>query len=38
MVQFARKGIILVMSSTDERRRYIVTPSLIGWDHNQNDP
>ena len=31
-------GIILGMGSTNERRRYIVTSSLIGWAHIQNDP
>ena len=25
------------MSSASERRRYIVTSSLIGWAHTQND-
>ena len=32
------KGIILSMSSGNERPCYIVTSSLIGWAHNQNDP
>ena len=31
-------GIILSMGSANERRRYYVTPSLIGWTHTQNDP
>ena len=31
-------GIILGMSAANERRRYYVTPSLIGWAHAQNDP
>ena len=31
-------GIILGMGSANERRRYIVTSSLIGWAHTQNDP
>ena len=31
-------GIILCMGSANERRRYIVTSSLIGWTHIQNDP
>ena len=31
-------GIILWMRPVTERRRYIVTPSLIGWVHTQNDP
>ena len=26
------------MGSVNERRRYIATPSLIGWAHTQNDP
>ena len=30
--------IILGVSSANERRRYIVTSSLIGWTHTQNDP
>ena len=30
-------GIILGMGSVNERRRYIVTASLIGWAHTQND-
>ena len=30
-------GIILCMRPGNERRRYIVTPSLIGWAHTQND-
>ena len=31
-------GIISCMRPTNERRRYIVTSSLIGWAHTQNDP
>ena len=31
-------GIILWMRPANERRRYIVTSSLIGWAHRQNDP
>ena len=31
-------GIILWMRPTNERRRYNVTSSLIGWAHLQNDP
>ena len=31
-------GVILGMGSANERRRYIVTSSLIGWAHTQNDP
>ena len=30
-------GIILGMGSATERRRYIESPSLIGWAHSQND-
>ena len=31
-------GINLCMHPANERRRYIVTSSLIGWAHTQNDP
>ena len=31
-------GIILGMGLAKERRRYYVTPSLIGRAHTQNDP
>ena len=31
-------GIILDMGSANERRRYIIMSSLIGWAHSQNDP
>ena len=31
-------GIILGMGTANGRRRYYVTPSLIGWAHTQNDP
>ena len=31
-------GIILWMRPANERRRYNVTSSLIGWAHSQNDP
>ena len=31
-------GIILRMRPANERRRYTVTSSLIGWEHAQNDP
>ena len=31
-------GVILCMCSANERRRYNVTSSLIGWAHSQNDP
>ena len=30
--------IILWMRSTNERRSYNVTSSLIGWEYSQNDP
>ena len=33
-----RYRIIMGMGSANERRRYIVTPSLIDWDHTQDDP
>ena len=33
-----RPGIILCMRPANERRCYIVTSSLIGWAHSQNDP
>ena len=32
------KGIILGRCSANQKRRYIVTPFLIDWAHNQNDP
>ena len=31
-------GIILCMCLANERRRYIVMSSFIGWAHTQNDP
>ena len=31
-------GIILGMGSANKRRRYNLTPSLIGWAHTQNNP
>ena len=31
-------GIVLSMRPANERQRYIVTLSLIGWEHRQNDP
>ena len=34
----ARAGIILGMRSANERRRYTVTPPLIGWAHTHSDP
>ena len=44
MMQWAQKlswwwtpGIILSMCPANERWRYTVTPSLIGWAHTQND-
>ena len=30
-------GIMLCMSSANEKRRYIATPPLIGWAHTQQD-
>ena len=33
-----KSGIILYMRPANERRRYILTSSLIGWAHTQNDP
>ena len=30
-------GIILFMRLTNQKRRYFVTSSLIGWAHKQND-
>ena len=35
---FTKAGIILYMRPANERRRYSVTSSLIGWAHTQNDP
>ena len=37
-IRYPKSGIILCMRPTNERRRYIVTSSLIGWAHTQNDP
>ena len=31
-------GIILCIGLANERWRYIVTPSLIGWAHTHTDP
>ena len=31
-------GVIVRTHPANERRRYIVTPSLIGWADTQNDP
>ena len=36
--QLVFPGIILCMHPANERWRYIVTSSLIGWVHSQNDP
>ena len=33
-----QSGIILCVCPANGRRRYIVTSSLIGWAHTQNDP
>ena len=33
-----KAGIILWLCPANERRRYIVTSSLIGWAHTQNEP
>ena len=30
-------GLFQGMGSTNKKRRYTVTPSLIGWAHAQND-
>ena len=35
VILHAYTGIILGLGSVNERRRYIVTPPLIGWAHNQ---
>ena len=32
------RAIIMCMHPANERRRYSLTPSLIGWVHTQNDP
>ena len=34
---YATSGVIKGVGLAHERRRYIVTPSLIGWAHIQND-
>ena len=36
MLQEAKAGIILGLRPANERRRYKVTPSLIGWAQTQN--
>ena len=33
-----KAGILLRMHQANERRRYNVTSSLIGWAHEPNDP
>ena len=33
---YLASGIILGVGSASERRRYYVTPPLIGWAHTQN--
>ena len=38
LLSFGTTGIILCMRPANERRCYIVTSSLIGWAHTQNDP
>ena len=38
MYSNSQAGIILHMHPANERRHYIVTSSLIGWEHTQNDP
>ena len=35
---FPKLWMILCMCPANERRRYIVKSSLIGWAHSQNDP
>ena len=35
---FVYPGIILSMGFANGRRCYIITPSLVGWAHTQNDP
>ena len=37
-VSFPHPGIILWMRPANERQRYIVMSSPIGWAHTQNDP
>ena len=37
-VRTSSSWIILCMCPANERRRYIITSSLIGWAHTQNDP
>ena len=38
IVVTAHTGIVLFMRPANERWCYIVTSSLIGWVHKQNDP
>ena len=37
-ILFLIAGFILCPRPANERRRYIVTSSLIGWVYSQNDP
>ena len=37
-INWEASEIILCLGSANERRRYAVMPSLIGWSHTQNDP
>ena len=37
-IEMVPSWIVLLMRSANEWRRYIVTSSLIGWVHTQNDP
>ena len=37
-IMLIKEGILLRMYQANERRRYNVTSSLIGWVHAQNDP
>ena len=37
LVFLNKPGIILGIGSAIERRRYYVTPSLIGWAHTKNN-
>ena len=38
VIMIYNAGIILWMHPANKRWRYIVTSSLIGWAHTQNDP
>ena len=33
-----KDDVTIILGSANERQRYIVTSSLIGWTHTQNDP